>query len=121
MEAKRPSVLASQEKVVQAKRNHNDPRAQEKRFYLCVRVEIEGCIRAFDRNQQVAIRRRNHWHGHHVGSVRLNLHLDRKEMAWVELLSWERTFLGSERLTTDLRMYFSSALRCDLACEALTH
>jgi len=52
-------VLASQERVVQAKKNHNDPAAQEKRLYLYVRVEAEGCVqvedegsvRAFDRDR----------------------------------------------------------------------
>lgn len=102
--AKRPSVLASQEKVVQAKRNHNDPEVQEKRcLYVrvevedCVRVEVEDCVRvetegfvwAFDRNRQVAIYRRYHRRGHHVGNVRLNLRLSHKEMAWAELLGRE--------------------------------
>lgn len=94
--AKRPSVLASQEKVVQAKRNHNDPEVQEKRcLYVrvevedCVRVETEGFVWAFDRNRQVAIYRRYHRRGHHVGNVRLNLRLSHKEMAWAELLGRE--------------------------------
>jgi hypothetical protein len=56
-----------------------------------------------------------------VGNVRLNIRLARKEMAWVELLSWEQAFLEPERLATDLRMCFSSPLRCDLAFEAPVH